>query len=78
MRLQACLAYPPPQYGEKVEEKPKVESHSHKPSPMTNDIPTPTCGPVYNSVLLNWVQRLQFKMGQIELQSSAATQFYPL
>lgn len=26
--------------------------------------------------LLRWLHRLQFKMGQIELQSSAATQFY--
>ncbi|KAL1492637.1 hypothetical protein ABEB36_010867 [Hypothenemus hampei] len=31
-----------------------------------------------NSVLLKWLQRLQFKMGQIELQSSTATQFYSL
>ncbi|XP_068085270.1 protein unc-79 homolog [Anabrus simplex] len=31
---------------------------------------------VCNTVLLRWLQRLQFKMGQIELQSSAATQFY--
>jgi len=31
---------------------------------------------VSNPVLLRWLQRLQFKMGQIELQSSAATQFY--
>ncbi|XP_014665228.1 PREDICTED: protein unc-79 homolog isoform X2 [Priapulus caudatus] len=31
----------------------------------------------YNStVLLHWLKRLQFKMGQIEMQSSAATQFY--
>jgi len=29
-----------------------------------------------NPFLLKWLQRLQFKMGQIELQSSAATQFY--
>ncbi|XP_067119858.1 protein unc-79 homolog isoform X2 [Centruroides vittatus] len=28
--------------------------------------------------LLKWLQRLQFKMGQIELQSSAATQFYSI
>ncbi|XP_076339617.1 UNC-79 domain-containing protein isoform X3 [Tachypleus tridentatus] len=28
------------------------------------------------STFLKWLQRLQFKMGQIELQSSAATQFY--
>jgi hypothetical protein len=28
--------------------------------------------------LLKWLQRLQFKMGQIELQSSTATQFYSI
>uniref|UniRef100_T1JB25 Protein unc-79 homolog n=1 Tax=Strigamia maritima TaxID=126957 RepID=T1JB25_STRMM len=28
------------------------------------------------NTLLKWLQRLQFKIGQIELQSSAATQFY--
>lgn len=28
--------------------------------------------------LLKWLQRLQFKMGQIELQSSAATSFYSI
>ena len=27
-------------------------------------------------VLLQWLQRLQFKLGQIEVQSSQATQFY--
>ena len=26
--------------------------------------------------LISWLQRLQFKMGQIELQASNATQFY--
>ncbi|XP_043200424.1 protein unc-79 homolog, partial [Amphibalanus amphitrite] len=29
-----------------------------------------------HQLLLSWIQRLQFKMGQIELQSSAAAQFY--
>lgn len=29
-----------------------------------------------NTVLLQWLKRLQFKMGQVELQSSAATQIY--
>ncbi|CAN8031368.1 unnamed protein product, partial [Ixodes persulcatus] len=29
-----------------------------------------------SSNFLKWLQRIQFKMGQIELQSSAATQFY--
>ncbi|XP_069937362.1 protein unc-79 homolog isoform X2 [Cherax quadricarinatus] len=36
------------------------------PSPSTTSLPN----------LLRWLHRLQFKMGQIELQSSAATQFY--
>lgn len=31
-----------------------------------------------SSALLKWLQRLQFKMGQIELQSSTATQFYSI
>uniref|UniRef100_A0A1B6C403 Protein unc-79 homolog n=1 Tax=Clastoptera arizonana TaxID=38151 RepID=A0A1B6C403_9HEMI len=34
--------------------------------------------PAHNPALLRWLQRLQFKMGQIELQSSAATHFYSL
>ncbi|KAK6182809.1 hypothetical protein SNE40_010404 [Patella caerulea] len=29
-----------------------------------------------SSVLLNWLKRSQFRLGQIEIQSSAATQFY--
>lgn len=33
---------------------------------------------VNNPTLLRWLQRLQFKMGQIELQSSTAIQFYSL
>ncbi|XP_044257463.1 protein unc-79 homolog isoform X1 [Tribolium madens] len=33
---------------------------------------------LHNPILLKWLQRLQFKMGQIELQSSTATQFYSL
>lgn len=31
-----------------------------------------------STTFLKWLQRLQFKMGQIELQSSTATQFYSL
>ncbi|XP_039288508.1 protein unc-79 homolog isoform X2 [Nilaparvata lugens] len=34
--------------------------------------------PANNILLLRWLQRLQFKMGQIELQSSVATTFYSL
>jgi len=29
-----------------------------------------------SETLLKWLKRLQFKLGQIEVQSSAATQFY--
>ncbi|XP_041355146.1 protein unc-79 homolog isoform X3 [Gigantopelta aegis] len=29
-----------------------------------------------SSILLTWLKRIQFKLGQIEIQSSAATQFY--
>ncbi|XP_055852716.1 protein unc-79 homolog isoform X5 [Episyrphus balteatus] len=32
----------------------------------------------HSDALLKWLQRLQFKMGQIELQSSTATQFYSI
>ncbi|XP_076392328.1 UNC-79 domain-containing protein isoform X5 [Megachile rotundata] len=31
-----------------------------------------------NAMLLRWLHRLQFKMGQIEMQSSTATQFYSI
>lgn len=31
-----------------------------------------------SEALLKWLQRLQFKMGQIELQASTATQFYSI
>lgn len=41
--------------------------------------PVPGESEAYNSdALLKWLQRLQFKMGQIELQSSTATQFYSI
>ncbi|XP_037086283.1 protein unc-79 homolog [Pollicipes pollicipes] len=36
----------------------------------------PPAGHSCQQLLLSWIQRLQFKMGQIELQSSAAAQFY--
>lgn len=49
--------------------------------PSTSALPPPPTAqagnqPVSNPTLLKWLQRLQFKMGQIEVQSSAATQFY--
>uniref|UniRef100_A0A0L8FL66 Uncharacterized protein n=1 Tax=Octopus bimaculoides TaxID=37653 RepID=A0A0L8FL66_OCTBM len=28
------------------------------------------------SILMNWLKRIQFKLGQTEVQSAAATQFY--
>lgn len=31
-----------------------------------------------SEALLKWLERVQFKMGQIELQSSTATQFYSI
>ncbi|KAK5639447.1 hypothetical protein RI129_011939 [Pyrocoelia pectoralis] len=41
-------------------------------------LPNKTKFHLNNPILLRWLQRLQFKMGQIELQSSTATQFYSL
>ncbi|XP_055716676.1 protein unc-79 homolog isoform X6 [Phlebotomus papatasi] len=41
------------------------------PSPAEQDLHA-------SDALLKWLQRLQFKMGQIELQSSTATQFYSI
>ncbi|XP_060067575.1 protein unc-79 homolog isoform X2 [Ylistrum balloti] len=38
--------------------------------------PTKDLASVNSTVLLNWLKRSQFKLGQIEVQSSAATQFY--
>ena len=32
--------------------------------------------PANNEFLLKWLQRMQFKMGQIELQASNVTQFF--
>ncbi|KAK9889170.1 hypothetical protein WA026_004451 [Henosepilachna vigintioctopunctata] len=43
-----------------------------------NSYPEKTKVNLNNVLLLKWLQRLQFKMGQIELQSSAATHFYSL
>ncbi|KAK3579717.1 hypothetical protein CHS0354_000200 [Potamilus streckersoni] len=40
--------------------------------------PTPTSEEnfINSNILLTWLKRIQFKLGQIEVQSSAATQFY--
>ncbi|ODN04336.1 Protein unc-79 [Orchesella cincta] len=85
VRLQTCLGYPPPDF--LLQEAPSATAattgmnpghhHQHHHHDIL-EFPSPTCGPIHNLLLLKWVQRLQFKMGQIELQSSAATQFYPL
>lgn len=48
------------------------------PSTTISPPQTNSAQPVHNPTLLRWLQRLQFKMGQIELQSSAATHFYSL
>ncbi|OXA59651.1 Protein unc-79 [Folsomia candida] len=74
VRLQACMGYPPPNTGRK--DGGGVGGGGHTSHEI--EFPSPHCGPVHNLLLLKWVQRLQFKMAQIELQSSAATQFYPL
>jgi len=42
----------------------------HPPPPSTEQ----TC--INSNILLTWLKRIQFKLGQIEVQSSAATQFY--
>ncbi|MPC27086.1 Uncoordinated protein 79 [Portunus trituberculatus] len=42
--------------------------------PVETEAPSDAVAPAPG--LLRWLHRLQFKMGQIELQSSAATQFY--
>ncbi|GAB6020639.1 hypothetical protein CHUAL_003310 [Chamberlinius hualienensis] len=50
----------------------RLQASENRPPPaQTKDEAVAT-----GATLLKWVQRLQFKMGQIELQSSAATQFY--
>jgi len=63
--------------------------HNYQPSVSPVPLPAPVHGgptergqagnqPIINAVLLKWLQRLQFKMGQIEVQSSTATQFYSI
>jgi hypothetical protein len=74
VRLQNCLNFPPPDPGIKLDESPKKTSKKET-TPGGIEFPDPHCGPVHNLLLLKWVQRLQFKMGQIELQSSAASSF---
>lgn len=80
VRLQNCLSFPPPDPGLKLNEtSPRKVTGTNKEATGGIDFSDPVrVGPVYNILLLKWVQRLQFKMGQIELQSSAATQFYPM
>lgn len=65
MRLQNCRNFPPAQ-----------SSPPPSPPAETEAIPAPSTTPAPLSVLLKWLQRLQFKMAQIELQSSNVTQFY--
>ncbi|XP_054270817.1 protein unc-79 homolog isoform X2 [Macrosteles quadrilineatus] len=46
--------------------------------PPVTQLGQPQAERIHNPQLLRWLQRLQFKMGQIELQSSAATHFYSI
>ncbi|XP_066975472.1 protein unc-79 homolog isoform X11 [Macrobrachium rosenbergii] len=50
----------------------RLQACQNAAPPTEPDSPSSTSMPN----LLRWLHRLQFKMGQIELQSSAATQFY--
>ena len=39
---------------------------------------SPDASQLDSDTLQKWLKRLQFKLGQIEVQSSAATQFYTI
>ncbi|KAG8237689.1 hypothetical protein J437_LFUL017769 [Ladona fulva] len=87
VRLQGCRNFPPS--GSAVPGCPPSPTVSHSPQVSHGGTshslssqqrpPSQSSGgtkPACRGALLRWLQRLQFKMGQIELQSSAATQFY--
>ncbi|XP_065352317.1 protein unc-79 homolog isoform X2 [Cloeon dipterum] len=87
VRLQSCRNYAPsdtfqaempPPSGPQTSGAASGQSPSHS-AILNQQKQSPSVGmkvKVSNPFLLKWLQRLQFKMGQIELQSSAATQFY--
>ncbi|XP_046744184.1 protein unc-79 homolog isoform X3 [Diprion similis] len=62
MRLQNCRNFPPTKLTECLGKADSVSVEQRDSNP----------------VLMRWLHRLQFKMGQIELQSSTATQFYSI
>ncbi|XP_059468536.1 protein unc-79 homolog isoform X3 [Neocloeon triangulifer] len=88
VRLQSCRNYAPndsfqteapPPSGPQSTAPGSSQSPSHSAilnQAKQNPSATPKKVKAANPFLLKWLQRLQFKMGQIELQSSAATQFY--
>ncbi|XP_046405195.1 protein unc-79 homolog isoform X2 [Ischnura elegans] len=88
VRLQGCRNFPPsgsPTPGcppsSPTSSQSQQVSRGSKLHSLTSQSRSPSqnCGntrPACRGALLRWLQRLQFKMGQIELQSSAATQFY--
>uniref|UniRef100_A0A6A7G266 Protein unc-79 homolog isoform X3 n=1 Tax=Hirondellea gigas TaxID=1518452 RepID=A0A6A7G266_9CRUS len=76
VRLQACQDAIP------VLPPPTTQANSAAVTDDTSNLPKLNSSPMSSSTvlpnLLTWLNRLQFKMGQIELQSSAATQFYSM
>ncbi|KAF4533554.1 hypothetical protein B566_EDAN001039 [Ephemera danica] len=58
-------------------QSPLNQANDSKKNPVNNQSNTHTTAAA-NPFLLKWLQRLQFKMSQIELQSSAAAQFYAI
>lgn len=62
VRLRACQDASPPSIDKAADETGSLGQ------PTSNALPS----------LSRWLHRLQFKMGQIEMQSSAAIQFYPV
>jgi len=64
VRLQNCLSFPPPDPGLKLNDaSPRKVTGTNKEATGGIDFSDPgRCGPVYNVLLLKWVQRLQFKL----------------
>ena len=82
VRLQACIDWQPsPQQLDPtiIAATITANSNANVSSVPTacgvNDTPVPSTG---SGVMLSWLYKVQFKMTQVELQSSEATQFYTL
>ena len=69
VRLQMCQNWPP---RESLEEGSLSTANTTTPAPLS----LIHGHSLDSNVLLKWLKRLQFKLSQIEVQSSAATQFY--